>query len=111
MNARSTRSGTISALIEPCTKNSRSAGDHAGTCAAATSGTGRAAVAGRSPEVVQAAMSIATKTTAVRLMPSILRAPPARGFQLFVQRRQDLAGEALQLRHLVVADEAHAEVG
>src|SRR5258705_4650873 len=97
--------------MEPCRNSSRSLGDHAGTWAAATLAAGRAAVAGRSPEVVQAAVISATQRTAVRLMPSILRAPPARGFQLFVQCRQDLAGEALELRHLVLADEPHAQIG
>ena len=34
MNARKTRSGIISVLIEPCRKKSRSPRDHVGTCAA-----------------------------------------------------------------------------
>src|SRR5438477_1218481 len=115
--ARSTRSGTISALMEPCRKNARSSADHAGTWAVSTSPAGRAAVAGRSPEVVQAVSSITSpmttraRGTAVAVIPSILRAAPARGLQLFVQGGQHLAGEALELVELIVADEAHAEVG
>src|SRR3989442_8741614 len=110
MNARSTRSGTISALMEPCRKNARSSADHAGTWAVSTSPAGRAAVAGRSPEVVQAASSIArpittpARRTAVVVIPSILRAAPARGLQLFAQCGQHLTGEALELIELVLPD-------
>src|SRR2546427_8011447 len=117
MNARSTRSGTISALMEPCRKNARSSADHFGTWALRTSPDGRAAVTGRSPEVVQAVSSITTPMTtpagrtAVTVIPSILRATAGRGLQLFVQGGQHLAGEALELIELVVADEPHTEVG
>src|SRR5689334_7577937 len=111
MKARSTRSGTISALIEPCRKKSRSPADQAGACAAATFATAGTLLDGRSPAAVQPAISSAMTTTAGVFMPSILRAPPRGGFQLFLQRRQDLASEALELRQLIVADEAHAEIG
>ena len=63
MNARSTRSGTISALMEPCRKNARSSADHAGTWAVSTSPAGRAAAPGRSPELVQAVSSITSPMT------------------------------------------------